>query len=268
MAKNSYDFSSDAEAIRRRRKIADMMTKKGQQSAPINKSAGRFLIANSPLEGLSQVFNAYQGRRMGEQADKMGRDLESRRQDELGEAMGAYGDTFKTDPRQAVMDAMVSGKQPVIDMANMDNADRIRKDKSDSRSNGSPYFSDVDTAEHGLMTFDHRAGVYSPPEFVDAEGMQLPDAMVVDNQLTSPRYHAPTQKDLSSSKAYGSKVGDAQGLAASKIPAAEIEMKETFGLIDELLVHPGMKMAVGASGLLGVQNIHGTDAYNFQTRYK
>lgn len=54
--------------------------------------------------------------------------------------------------------------------------------------------------------------------------------------------------------------------AQSNLPKAISAGQEALRQTDELMKHPGFKQAVGASALLGVQKVPGTDAYDFMNR--
>ena len=54
--------------------------------------------------------------------------------------------------------------------------------------------------------------------------------------------------------------------AGIDLPKVEADTKYSMDLLDALEKHPGLNTAVGASSLLGIANIPGTEAANFKTR--
>lgn len=62
--------------------------------------------------------------------------------------------------------------------------------------------------------------------------------------------------------------GKAQGEAAVKLPEVLDQSAMAIKQIDDLLAHPGKGMATGASSVMGIQNIPGTEAKDFMARLK
>lgn len=262
MANKAFDFSQDAEAIRRRRKIADMMTQKGAKPLDVNQSSGRFLTPISPFQGAAQLFNAYQGRKMSDEADAMGQDLDASRKKALSDAMTSYSGASQEDPeqmRQAMIDAYTGQQQPVMDIADMDREENLLKTKlknkpKNQNSSVRPYYTSVNT-DKGWQIMNARTG-----ELVGAEED--------GERLQNPQTDVERQTALSEGKGYGGVIGKESAKAEVDLVGAEITADKIDGEIDDLLAHPGMKMAVGASSILGIQHVPSSDALDFKVRLK
>jgi hypothetical protein len=64
----------------------------------------------------------------------------------------------------------------------------------------------------------------------------------------------------------GSAIGAASALAKENLPEIEASTNQLVGLLDTMVVHPGMKMRVGATSYIPV--LAGTDAANFDALWK
>ena len=257
MANKAFDFSQDAEAIRRRRKIADMMTQKGAKPLDINQNSGRFLTPISPFQGAAQLFNAYQGRKMSDEADAMGEAMEKRRSEATNQAVTGYGQTSKIDPRQAMIEAYAGQDEQAMSLANTDREERLlqaRLKSKGSQKGTSPYHTPIKTTD-GWGVLNARTGEIIP-------------ATMNDQQIHDPSTNVDRQTALSEGKGYGGVIGKKSAEAEVDLVGAEMTADKIDAQIESLLAHPGMKMAVGASSLMGAQHVPGTDAHAFMVRFK
>lgn len=127
MAHNMYDkipeLSGDAQAIARRKKIAEAMIAKSQQQLPTNQMAGRVVAPVSWTQGLGKLLQAYAGQQQLKDADADTAGLADKRQQMVADAMTGINQTAQGQPavgpegpqipvegdkRQAIMDAMTS----------------------------------------------------------------------------------------------------------------------------------------------------------------
>jgi hypothetical protein len=122
-----------------------------------------------------------------------------------------------------------------------------------AQQGGAPYYTPIPTAQ-GIVSYNNRTG---QPEF----------AVGPDGKPIIPATADPTlQGNLSGAKKSGAVIAEANAKEVLDAPKAISNGEYTFRLIDDLLKHPGMPMAVGKSRMLGVQNIPGTDAKDFDLR--
>jgi len=99
------------------------------------------------------------------------------------------------------------------------------------------------------------------------KGSGKTSAMTVDGRRPKPPAVDPeAQAIVTEAKARGKASGEATGKAGVDLPRVTDQAEETLRLTEELLGHPGLQQAVGASSLLGVQKIPGTAARDFQIR--
>lgn len=115
-----------------------------------------------------------------------------------------------------------------------------------------PYFQPVQTAQ-GVMAFNARTGRMEP--------VQVGGAPVVGAQ-----FDPNLQGTLAGAKESGKMMGEAQTQAKIDLPKVAAQGEETVKLVDDLLAAPGFKQAVGTSRVLGIQNIPGTAAKDFDIR--
>jgi len=84
MALDSYsgipELSGEANAIARRRKIAEMMMAQSQEQLPVNQMAGQVVAPVSWTQGLAKLANAYLGKKQADEADKSEQGLANKRQ--------------------------------------------------------------------------------------------------------------------------------------------------------------------------------------------
>jgi hypothetical protein len=76
----------------------------------------------------------------------------------------------------------------------------------------------------------------------------------------------PTKAEQAGATEAAKLLAENQAKAQVNLPNVIQESENTIKLIDDLLVSPGYEQAVGASRLLGVQNIPGTEAKDFDLR--
>jgi len=117
---------------------------------------------------------------------------------------------------------------------------------------GQPYFTPVQTAQ-GVMAFNARTGRMEP---INIGGSAVVGAGA-DPAL---------QGKIAGAKAFGKTTEEDRGKAIADAPRVVDNANEAIRLADELIKHPGMKQAVGASSMLGIQKIPGTQARDFMNR--
>ena len=89
------DFSQDQAAIKKRRRLADMLQGMAGQS-PQGQMVGNHYVAPAITQHLAQLLAGYKGRKAGEQADTMEADLGKRRQAYATSLLGNKpGDSFQ-----------------------------------------------------------------------------------------------------------------------------------------------------------------------------
>lgn len=116
-----------------------------------------------------------------------------------------------------------------------------------------PYFQPVQTAQ-GVMAFNARTGRVEP--------VMGPNGAPIVGAAADPAL----QGALAGAKTGAQTEAKTQTEARLGAPQAIAQGEETIRLVDDLLKSPGMKQAVGASRLLGIQNIPGTSAKDFDVR--
>lgn len=116
-----------------------------------------------------------------------------------------------------------------------------------------PYFQPVQTAQ-GVMAFNARTGRVEP---VMGNNGQAIIGAAADPTL---------QGALAGAKSGATVEAKARTEARLEAPQAIAQADEAVRLVDDLLKAPGLKQAVGASRVLGVQKIPGTDAKDFDIR--
>jgi hypothetical protein len=93
----------------------------------------------------------------------------------------------------------------------------------------------------------------------------LPGASLGTKPL-DPRYDPEKQRALAAAKAGGKVEGTNQANSQNQLPQLEAQTQQSLRLVDELLAHPGKKMAVGSASMLGIKHIPGTPAADFANR--
>jgi hypothetical protein len=121
-----------------------------------------------------------------------------------------------------------------------------------NKQQAQPYYQALPTAQ-GYARFNARTGQMEPIDM--GGGTVLPAAQ--DPGL---------QGQLAGAKEAGKVTGGARAESALQLPQVVAEGENTVKLVDDLLKAPGYKQAVGGSRMLGVQNIPGTSAKDFDIR--
>lgn len=102
MALDSYsgipELSGEANAIARRRKIAEMMMAQSQEQLPVNQMAGQVVAPVSWTQGLAKLANAYLGKRQADEADKSEQGLANKRQQMVADAIAKLNQTAQGTP--------------------------------------------------------------------------------------------------------------------------------------------------------------------------
>ena len=108
---NIPELGAEANAIARRRKIAEAMLAQSQEQIPSNQMAGQVVAPVSWTQGLAKLANAYLGRKTSEDADKAERGLADKRQQMVADALaninktaqGSAGvDGIETQPERTI----------------------------------------------------------------------------------------------------------------------------------------------------------------------
>lgn len=116
-----------------------------------------------------------------------------------------------------------------------------------------PYYQPLQTAQ-GVMAFNSRTGKIEP-------------VMGAENKPIVGAQNDPLlQGQIAGAKSSSTTEAKARTEAKLIAPQAIAQADETVKLIDDLLKAPGLKQAVGASRLTGMQNIPGTKAKDFDIR--
>jgi hypothetical protein len=121
-----------------------------------------------------------------------------------------------------------------------------------NKQGAQPYYQALPTAQ-GYARFNARTGQMEPIDM--GGGAVLPAAQ--DPNL---------QGQLAGAKEAGKVTAGARAESALQLPQVVAEGENTVKLVDDLLKAPGYKQAVGGSRMLGVQNIPGTAAKDFDIR--
>lgn len=90
---NIPELGTQAQAIARRRKIAEMMMARGQEQQPANQMAGQVVAPVSWTQGLAQLANAYLGKKQAEDADKQEQGLANQREKMVADALTQFKNT-------------------------------------------------------------------------------------------------------------------------------------------------------------------------------
>ena len=102
MALDSYsgipELSGEANAIARRRKIAEMMMAQSQEQLPVNQMAGQVVAPVSWTQGLAKLAQAYLGNKTDEEADKAEQGLANKREQIVADAVTKFINTSQGTP--------------------------------------------------------------------------------------------------------------------------------------------------------------------------
>lgn len=106
----------------------------------------------------------------------------------------------------------------------------------------------------------------APVAYIDDKGNTVWGTITEAKGRPAANYSPALQGQLAGAKAFGKTTEEERGKAISDAPRIVDNANEAIRLADELLKHPGFKQAVGASSMLGVQKIPGTQARDFMNR--
>lgn len=173
-----------------------------------------------------------------------------------GIAMLPQIEARKQEQAQARQDRLDLVKQQIearkeAQQQNFENQKALRAIAA-ANGGGQPYFQPIQTAQ-GVMAFNARTGRMEP---VQGGGQGIVGA----------QYDPSLQGQLAGAKASGTAEGKTVTERRLEAPQAIQQGEQTIQLVDDLLKAPGFKQSVGASRLLGVQNIPGTAAKDFDVR--
>ncbi len=116
-----------------------------------------------------------------------------------------------------------------------------------------PYFQPVQTAQ-GVMAFNARTGRVEP--------VMGPQGQPIIGASADPSLQA----QLAGAKTSATTEAKTETERRLEAPQVVQQGEQTIKLVDDLVSSPGFKQAVGASRLLGIQNIPGTSAKDFDVR--
>jgi len=120
-------------------------------------------------------------------------------------------------------------------------------------SGGTPYFTPVQSGQ-GVYAFNNRTG--------RMELVQAGEGAPVIGSASDPAL----QGKIAAAKEGGKVEAEAKSKAKVDLSKTVQEADLTVKLIDDLLNHPGLEAAVGASSMLGTQKIPGTHGKDFMNR--
>ena len=84
------ELSGEANAIARRRKIAEMMMAQSQAPLETNQMAGGYVVPVSWTQGLAKMAQAYLGNKVDTEADKSEQDLANKREQIVAGKIDVY----------------------------------------------------------------------------------------------------------------------------------------------------------------------------------
>jgi len=128
--------------------------------------------------------------------------------------------------------------------------ERARVDRGES--SGTPYYTPVQSAQ-GVYAFNNRTGQMEP--------IAVGGKAIVGSS-SDPELQARITAEKAAAEAKAKSEAEAK-IAMSGIVA---EADQTVKLVDDIIKHPGMKMAVGASSLFPAGKIPGTESRDFINR--
>lgn len=106
----------------------------------------------------------------------------------------------------------------------------------------------------------------APVAYVDETGKTIWGTITEARGKPAANYNPALQGQIAGAKEYGKTMAEDQAKSQADYPRIEQNAATAIRHADELLKHPGFKQAVGASSLLGIQKIPGTEAKGFMTR--
>lgn len=272
------EYESIREQELRRRKMIDIMTQKAMQPGGVYNVSGR-TVPYSPVEGLSQLGQAYFLRKAREESDKRIEEARQRQTEKSGAATQRVLDLmqgrspYELGENETFDDEQIPGlysqgapdPQAAMLAASTDpdiQSPNLAKVISAMSGRGDYYTPEDVVMPDGSvrkMVFDRRRNKWSVPDIPGYEG-----------PVSSPRYDPDTQGQISESKASGKITGESIAQAAIDLPKTEAASDETISLVDDLLNHPGMKDVVGLPDnpfyMKGF--VPGTPAADFRARLK
>ena len=253
----------------RKQAIADALRKFGQQA--------KGTPENAPVDGMGPVIpaqapdmmGAYQG--LLDAPDQKLQDMALQGMAKIPEAQAtrdARADEMRQRGEQRIQELQIAHQNRMDQMA-ASNANieqmkqaqmdfqremvKLRASMSNAGGGSQPYFQPVQTAQ-GVMSFNARTGRMEP--ITGADGRAFIGA-AADPSL---------QGQIAGAKASASTEGKLRAEARVDAPKVVQQGEQAIKLVDDLLVAPGFKQAVGASRMLGVQKIPGTAAKDFDIR--
>lgn len=130
---------------------------------------------------------------------------------------------------------------------------RLTASLKQSGGGAQPYFTPVPTTG-GIGSFDNRTG--------QMQIISGPDGKPIVKSSDDPTL----QGNLAGAKEAGKLRAKGQVEAEASLPGYVAESEGTIKLVDDLLKHPGKKMAVGGSSVNPLNYVPGTDAKDFRVR--
>lgn len=117
-------------------------------------------------------------------------------------------------------------------------------------------------AQRGQIVFDNQGRAFNVNPYTN----EVRPVAMGGNQIQGAQYSPALQGQISGAKAFEKTVEEDRAKAIADAPRVIDNANEALRLADALVTHPGMKQAVGASSLLGLQKVPGTEAKDFMNR--
>lgn len=297
------NYSAEAEQIGRRRRMAEMLMQSGAEMPQGQMVSGHY-VAPNPTQYLAQALRSYMGGKGIYNAEQQENAMRQRQAQAARDWMNQMprgtentsmaGPTIPQQPSaEDYMNWGIRGMQvdPRAAQMGMQSAnlalnredrqqgraqqEQLRRDQLAQQAQQAeqnralqreianiklqggekPYFQPVQTAQ-GIYAFNARTGKM---ELVPGGG----GSPVIGSQ-SDPAL----QGRIAGAKAAGTTEGKDAAESRIELPKVIAQGDEAVRLVDDLLSHPGMKQAVGASRMMQFQKIPGTPAYDFETRLK
>lgn len=227
---------------------------RGAQAPDMQGAFAQLLAAPDPSLRQAGMRGVVEMPQIAAQAEQRKADLAFRQEEALANRQ-AREDQLKLahQQRMEAMQAQNASREQMAAEQREFQREMAKMRQSMAGASAQPYFQPVQTAQ-GVMAFNARTGRVEP--VMGPNGAPIVGAAAdptLQGALAGAKTGAQTEAKLQTESRLGAPQAIAQG-------------EETIRLVDDLLKAPGMKQAVGASRLLGIQNIPGTSAKDFDVR--
>lgn len=267
-------YQAESDELARRKALADMLQQQSMQ--PIEtQSVGGIPTPISPLQGLSKLYQGYQGGKEQKEVTQGQQDLSKRYQEGLAEALRKSQETGSPDA--LLMSGHPLAQQIGMSRMTADQAAKAATDKMNAEysmkkqfetdpdviaakqrgSSKSDYFVPVQTAG-GVISFDSRRGSASP-------------LMVGGKQVVGSASDPTLQGNIAYGKAEGKERGESLAKSDIMLPQVIANAQQSNNLIDQMIgsadgkvkPHPGFSSTVGGTLRPGARLIEGTPEAGF-----